>query len=89
MDRFNKDPDAVLDYVVDWTSWLAGDTISSAQVVTYDAGITVESDSVDGDLHTIWLSGGTVGTGYTITSRITTGLGRTQDHSILIICKEN
>ena len=28
---FTKDPDAVLDYSVDWSLWLAGDEISSSE----------------------------------------------------------
>lgn len=27
---FTKDPHAVLDYTVDWTRWLAGDTIATS-----------------------------------------------------------
>ena len=28
---FTKDPDAVLDYSVDWSLWLAGDQISTSE----------------------------------------------------------
>ena len=28
---FTKDPDAVLDYSVDWSLWLAGDEISTSE----------------------------------------------------------
>ena len=36
---FTKDPDAVLDYSVDWSLWLAGDTISSSEWLLDDGGV--------------------------------------------------
>jgi len=87
MESFIKDPDAVLDYERDWTSWLNGDTIASSQFIVPD-GITVDSNT-NTDTHTIvWLSGGTVGTKYRVTNRITTVGGRTDDRSFLINIKE-
>jgi hypothetical protein len=83
-----KDPDAVLDYAVDWSAWLtSAETIVSALVLA-DDGITVDSDSYDGGIHTIWLSGGEVGRNYRITSRITTSQGRVDDRTMLIRVRE-
>ena len=76
-----KDPDEVLDYRVDWSARLDGDTIASStwEVPT---GLTKDSDTSDDDSTTIWLSGGTLGDNYTLVNRITTAGGRTFDQSV-------
>jgi hypothetical protein len=39
-----KDPDAVLDYVFDWSSWLAeGETITAAEVTAVSGDAVVDS----------------------------------------------
>ena len=81
--QFYKDPSAVLDYVVDWTTWLGSDTIS-ASAWTVPSGITQVTATNTTKLATIWLSGGTVGESYTLVNRITTAGGRTDDRSITI-----
>jgi hypothetical protein len=58
---FEKDPDAVLDYAIDWTDRLGSDTISTS-TWTVPSGITKDSDNKTTAKTTIWLSGGTVGT---------------------------
>ncbi len=83
-----KDPDAVLDYAIDWTDWLGTDTITSS-VWTADSssGIEVESDSVDtaGHVCTVRLAGGNISTApYRVTHQITTAAGRTDERSLLI-----
>lgn len=84
---FIKDPDEVLDYKFDWdTNYLEdGETISTS-TVTAETGITKDSDSItDTDRTvTVWLSGGTVGNEYTVSSRIVTSLSRTAERSIEI-----
>jgi hypothetical protein len=77
---FVKDPNAVLDYYVDWTRWLNGDTIATS-VWTVTAGLTVANDTHTTTAATVWLSGGTVGETYKVTNRITTTGGRTEDRS--------
>jgi hypothetical protein len=85
---FTKDPDSVLDYEFDWSSWLAsGETISS-YVVAADTGITVDSDSNDTDSVTVWLSSGTAGIKYTVGCKIVTSASRTVERSIKIRVKE-
>lgn len=83
MSAFVKDPDATLDYGWDWSAWLDGDTIATAEVLAED-GITVDSDSATATTVTVWLSGGTVDEEYRVTSRITTGGGRTDDRTMTI-----
>ena len=80
--RFQKDPDAVLDYTYDWTRWLQpGETISSHSIIV-PAGITLGSSATGDGLVTAWLSGGVNGATYMVTCRITTNQGRTDDRSI-------
>ena len=79
-----KDPSAVLDYVFDWTDWLAsGETIIS-HTITADTGITVESSTEDAGKVTVWLSGGTAGINYKVACLITTSAGRTDERTIWI-----
>jgi len=83
---FIKDPDSVLDYKFDWSSWLdAGETITVSTVTT-PAGIIKDSDSIT-DTNTsvtVWLSGGIAGVNYKIANKITTSAGRTDERSIII-----
>ena len=79
-----KDPSAVLDYVFDWTEWLAtGETITD-HTITPDTGITVDSSTEDTGKVTVWLSGGTAGINYKVACLITTTEGRTDERTIWI-----
>lgn len=80
---FVKDPSAVLDYVWNWSSWLGVDTIAS-HTVTAATGLTVDSSAATTTAVTAWLSGGTAGQSYTVTCRIVTAAGRTDERSITI-----
>ena len=42
---FNKDPNTLKDYTIDWTLWLNGDTIATSSW-SVPAGITDFSDSI-------------------------------------------
>lgn len=81
--EFTKDPNAVLDYIVDWSDWLGSDTISSSSF-TVPTGLTEDSDSNTTTTATVWLSGGTPGEDYEVTNRIVTAGGRTEDRTITI-----
>ena len=79
-----KDPSAVLDYVFDWTKWLAtGETIES-YVITVDAGLTLNSDSESNGAVVAWLSGGEVGKWYKVACKITTNMGRIDERTLHI-----
>jgi hypothetical protein len=57
-----KDPQADLDYGLDWSAWLGTDTIvSSTWSVPDGSGITAHDGAVNaaGKQTTIWLRGGT------------------------------
>jgi hypothetical protein len=81
--RVVKDPNAVLDYVVDWSAWLekSSNDIISSVVWVVPAGITKSSTAFDTTTATVWLSGGSLNKVYTITCRMTTVGGRTEDYS--------
>lgn len=81
--KFLKDPNAVLDYQVDWTDWLGSDTITTS-TWTVPAGIINDSDSKTTTTTTIWLSGGTAGTSYSLVNHIVTTAGREDDRTIII-----
>lgn len=88
MGVFLKDPDAVLDYGLDWSSWLSdGETISASNW-TVPTGLTKDSQSSTGTDTTVWLSGGTVGLSYEVTNRISTNQGRTDDRTIQIAVRQ-
>lgn len=91
-DTFTHDPNATLDYAVDWSAWLVDDdAISSIDVAVEAGSVTVESDpapSHTGGVVTAWLSGGTVGEESTVRFRITTTDGRTDDRSIYLTIRE-
>jgi len=82
------DPNAVLDYVLDWSSYLGDDTII-ANTWSADSGIMVESDAFDASTTTIWVSGGTPDKRYALTSHITTIGGRDDDWTIYLLVKEH
>jgi len=82
-----KDPQATLDYTVDWSAWFkAGstDTIASA-VWILTPGITKVSQSLSATTATIKVSGGALGKVYTVTCRVTTVAGLTDDYSFEIL----
>jgi len=87
MSDFIKDPDAVLDYSVDWTAWLDTDTISSSGWSSPE-GLTVVDTTFVATSATVWLSGGTVGHRYRITNHIVTAAGRENDRTISIRVQE-
>jgi hypothetical protein len=85
--RFKKDPQAILDYQVDWTEWLGEDTIAAdadASTWTAPAGITVEAETHSTTATTVWLSGGTAGQNYEVRNHIRTVAGREDDRTILV-----
>ena len=84
---FTKDPNAVLDYTIDWIRWLSGDQIATSQWLV-PTGLMKLADSKTASSATVWLSGGTAGQSYTVTNRITTTGGRTEDRSFLVKIEE-
>lgn len=88
MKQYTKDPAAVLDYRVDWSTWLADSETIATSTFTVPTGITKDSQTNDTTTATVWLSSGDAGVDYQVTNRITTNQGRTDDRSILIRVRE-
>lgn len=88
MQRFTKDPNAVLDYQIDYSRWLpAGDTITASSWLA-ESGLTVDTSSFTDTSTTVWLSGGTAGSTYDVRNHITTDDGRQDDRTLTIVVKE-
>lgn len=79
-----KDSDAVLDFEFNYEEWLSPSEVIQSYTIIASPGITVDSDTNTDDKVTVWLSGGTAGVPYTVTSRITTNQGRTDDRTMTI-----
>ena len=84
---FIKDPDSVLDYTINWTAWLDGDTIT-VSTWAVPSGLTADSDTFGDSSATVWLSSGVASIRYSIVNSITTAAGRQEDKTLIIICKE-
>lgn len=87
---FRKDPDAKLDFAFDWREkgWLASGEDLSAVTWTVPAGLTEEATTMTDDVAAIWLSGGTAGSTYAVSCRITTSDGRIDERSFAVIVEE-
>ena len=82
-----KDPDAKLDYSLDWSAWLGGDTIATSSFDVPD-GLTLDSETTTATTATAWLSGGALGESYEVKNHITTAGGRAEDRTMRITIKE-
>lgn len=79
-----KDPNAKLDYKVDWSLWLTtGDEIASV-TWTVPAGLTNEAVANTTTTATIWLSGGTLDASYDVACKVTTTDGRIDERTFRI-----
>jgi hypothetical protein len=81
---YTKDPDATLDYTLDWSEWLETDETIDTSTWIIPEGITTVRDSQTDTTATVWLSAGNLGQRYTATNRVVTSAGRTDDRSIYI-----
>lgn len=89
----DKDPDAVLDYTLDWTDYMAEITPDTIATLTVTASnptpsITVDSTDLTGSTTTGWISGGTVGQLEAFTYHIVTAQGREDDRTLYVKIKE-
>jgi hypothetical protein len=82
--QFAKDPEAVLDYQIDWSAWLDGDTIAESSW-SADEGITIGDGSHTTTTTTVVVSDGVVGRRHVVTNRIVTAGERTDERSLLIV----
>lgn len=77
---YYQDPVSTLDYNIDWTAWLGGDTISSSTWITHP-DITISNTTFTGVITTVYLTGGTAGKTYKVKNKISTTNGRTEEET--------
>lgn len=86
-----KDPEEVLDYTIDWSDRMSGDTITTSEWEmdpdNDDELLIEDSNSISGENTIIWLSGGTLGETYFLTNHIVTSAGREMDQTVKLKIK--
>ena len=87
MSFYLKDPDAIVDYAIDWAPYLDGRTIVASGWSVAPAetgGIAVVEAGFDGARSAARLSGGIVGHSYSLANRVTLSDGSGDDRSIVL-----
>lgn len=85
-----KDPDAELDYSLDWSDWLAdapGDSIAN-MYVNSTPDLTITAQALRGAVTAIVAGQGTVGQISTVTIRIVTSMGRVEERTITFVMQQ-
>lgn len=84
---FNKREGSLLSYRFNWGGWLDGDTVAASTFTVTPAGLTTVSTTNTTSTATIKLSGGNVGTTYSVLNRITTagGLTDARDCTVTVV----
>ena len=90
MEKYTKQPGDKLDYDIDATDWLNGDTIVSVTSTATPSGLTVVSSTAvnSGTAAKVWLNGGTDGVTYKVTATMTTNAGRIKEKEFQLKVKE-
>lgn len=85
-----KDPQARLDYAIDWSDYLDdGESIvTSAWLVAPAGELVCSGDSVTGTVAQVMIEGGGLRQTYVLSNRIATSLGRIDDRSLTIRVQE-
>ena len=89
MSIFIKDPDASVDYTIDWSGGYLqpGETIAASGWAVdpqETGGVGIAGDAASDVMVTVTLTDGVFGHLYRVTNRITTSEGRTDDRSLLV-----
>jgi hypothetical protein len=83
-----KDPEAILDYSVDWGAEYLGDdllvTSSWAVVPSEPGGVTISGDRFDAKVSTVKAGGGIPGRIYRLDNHVTMSSGREDNRSIVL-----
>lgn len=82
---FEKDPNVTSSFSIDWSAWLAGDTISASTFTELPSDLTLVSSSFTNTVATFVLSGGTPGRTYRIKNHITTATSLTEDQTVEVV----
>jgi len=81
---FTKDPDAILDYIFDWSDWLATGEVIITALISVPTGLTIVSQTKTATEAIAWISSGTTNTTYRVECKILTNSGRTDVRAIQI-----
>lgn len=85
--EFEHAPLAILDYGLDWSSWLvSGETITNS-TWTVDTGLTKSLEQNLAGVTSLFVSGGVVGKVYKLTNTITTSTTRSDSRTIRLSCR--
>ena len=89
-----KDPNALLDYSIDWETegyLLPGSPAEGVEESTWliepstsPEELTIEENFLDGNIASVTVAGGVAGHRYKLTNRIVTTEGREDDRSIIV-----
>ncbi len=91
MSFYLKDPDSRVDYAIDWSGYLDGQTVAaSAWAVTpaEPGGVAVAQASFDLARTAATLEGGLAGHVYSVTNRVTLSDGQIDERSIALRVEE-
>lgn len=87
--RGEQDPSDLIQYAIDWTSFLDGDTLATS-AWTVPSELTSSGTALSTTTTQIKISGGQSGKEYSVTNRITTTVrGETAEETILIRIMEH
>lgn len=81
---WEKDPDGVKNYQINWSDELGSDTIATSTWTVVDPGIVKGAESHTGALATVRLSVGIRGKNHRLTNHIVTVAGDEFDQTIVI-----
>lgn len=84
---YAQGPNDRLDYTIDWTAFLDGDTIESSAWSCDDA--TTEEPTNDETTTTVWVKNAAVDQDIRVTNRITTANGRVKEASLVLRVREH
>lgn len=89
MERAYKDPNSI-EWLpaIPWSRRLGSATIATSAWSFTPTGLTQVSTSISGADTSVLVSGGSAGTRYTVTNRITTSDSQTLDYSFELVCQE-
>jgi len=85
MTLYTKDPDATERFGVDWAGRLGAVTISTVTWSASPSGLTLSGETNDTDSASTLVAGGTLGTTYALTCRVTTSDSQVLDHTVTLL----
>jgi hypothetical protein len=84
MSLYLKDPGATVDHAIDWSAYLAGQTIlASSWAIAPDeaGGVSVANDAAEPTRTSVRLTGGRIGRLYRVSNRVTLSGGQVDERS--------